>query len=478
MHQFEFANDYNLAVGLHWKSSKKKSGIPEDWAERYNATRALYVNSLEKISYGVVENSAANIEVPKDTLSLAALLAQSYKSSLWLIELPKAEKNSTPIYWGGLISDGVPEVDVFSESLEDILESINSILDDEVEALLNVDSPILYRYLPSVKLDNSSEYNEISDQRKWRNNEFDLDDLNDVLLNKKVRNKAKISGLKQGIDLSALMEPRNIIKTFMMVIMLLVLGYILGVFEDEEVQAIINYSNPTLRTEPVVNIKDETTRVVVSKMSQETPGIRRDWAVFYRDKYKELPSFVYGYKKTHMGCDLGVMRCEFTYTGGDNYSDLDPALVQLRPLFDDISFTTDGKNIHGIFRIDKTLLYSGQHVIEDLPIFDYGRAITAKSIKLTKSRPGLTMNTTSAAKMEIDFKKENISPDPDIEISYMIIGWAADGLYGHQFDVVLDNLNSKFISITGMSMKTDNGMDRFTVKGAYLLRAIDSENKK
>ncbi|MEY8198507.1 MAG: hypothetical protein RPS47_04645 [Colwellia sp.] len=473
---FQFThNGHDIVIGLIWESSSKKSELSSDFSERHNSDRSVLVKGDSRVSWGVVKNSKVNDDLPKDCVSLAAIQAQQFKSSAWLIALPQKEKNSIPQYWGCLISDGVPEIEVVNEDIDKVVHLLNTLLDDEVEDVINVDSPILYTDLPLVTMSSSSNWEEFLGQRKWRQSEYEIDDLSDLLLNRNFRAVSQIGGISRGLDFSRFGSRENITRISFLVFAMVSITYVFGGFSDSEISPILEYTSPVQRSQPVIDISNETKRVVSEKLAPELLGIRRGWALNKRNTYLRLPGYSYGYRKSHMACAIIQMRCEYTFKADENYSDLNRALDKLSPYFENITFSTDGKNITGLIKIDYESLYTKVQLVEDLPVFDSGREITSKSIMLTKSRPGLTMNTTNAELMQVDFKKRKITPDPNVEIRYMIIGWAASGSYKHQIDVVTSALKSKYISINSISIQSENGQTSFNLRGSYLMRINDGE---
>jgi len=468
---FEFTHDdHEIVVGLNWQSATKKGDLSADWAETNNSDRSVIAKGTGRYSWGVVKHSKSNDELSKDCMSLAIIQALQYKSSAWVIELPKPDKNSAPQYWGCLISEGVPEFEVVNEDVKEVVRLLNELLDDEVENIISVDSPILFSYLPSINLEGCEGWEEFLLQRNWRQTNYEYDELSDLLLNSGFRSQARIGGASTGFDYRILLTRDAITKISFVLFLIVASGYFFGGFNKDELAPILQYASPVKNTGPVINIQDETRKIVSANIAGEILGINRKWALKNRAKFWELPSYSYGYRKSHMTCTLLQRRCEYTYKANENYSDLDKALDKLALYFEAVTFSTDGKNIFGGTSIQMEDLYTKQHTIEELPPFDSGREITSKSIMLSKSRPGLTMNTTNAELMQVDFKKKKISPDPTVATKYMIIGWAATGSYDHQVDTVLDNLTSKYISINSISIQTENGQTSFNLRGSYLMR--------
>jgi hypothetical protein len=446
---------FNLVSGLRWKSATDSTKLDKNiWLDEYLAKRGIECFSEGRYSVGVAEDSMENDWLPAKCLSLAAVCATEYLNAVFLM---KFQSEGEVLYWGAIINKGVPERDVTSENLSDVIDPIISKLSDTVSGVLINTNPILALNFSEDEQLESDELIRLLAVKEFNKQEFNYGDLLDVLngLRGKVGALRILKG--SGFDASyfkGFQFTKEIVLILVIIIGLSGLGlFFSGVFESEPeydpFSMIKSRSQADIIAEENLR-RSVTQRKVAKSIKDQLIGMRGLWLKPAVKKWEKATSYAGGYSKVSLVCNLAAAMCEARYIPGSSYSDFNLALGILKKEYKEVVFTMNGEEIIGSYDIDKDLLFLSTYLVPDLPEFDRGQNLIGPMREISYSRPGMVSQLSLGEVVTVKLDK---GYSGDVPFSFILVGWTASGEYLHQLDTVLNTFGKDFVTFNHLRVE-------------------------
>jgi hypothetical protein len=464
---------FNLVSGLRWKSATNSSKLDKDiWLDEYLAKRGIECFSDGRYSVGVAEDSVESDWLPAKCLSLAAVCATEYLNAVFLM---KFQTEGEVLYWGAIINKGVPERDVTSENLRDVIDPIISKLSDTVSGVLVNTNPILALNFSEDEQLESDELIKLLAVKEFNKQKFDYDDLLAVL-NGLTGKTGALKILKgSGFDVSYFKDFQFNKDTILIIFMIFGLSglglFYSGAFESE--QEYDPFAEMQSRSQAEIMAEEnlrrsDTQRKVSKSIKDQLIGMKGRWLKPAIKEWDKASSYAGGYSKVSLVCNLATAMCDARYIPGSSYSDFNLALKILKKEYKGIVFTMNGEEIIGSFDIDKNSLFLSTYLVPDLPEFDRGQNLIGPMRKLSHSRPGMVSQLSAGEVVTVKMEK---GYSGDVPFSFVLIGWTASGDYLHQLDTVLDTFGKDFVTFNHLRVEYNkDGSKSFTTTGAYLMQ--------
>lgn len=467
--------DKSVLLSLRWHTASAKKTLQADaWLERYSADRAIYLTSEKKVSIGVVENTSHDDSlVPRKAYSLAAMFASRYENAVIILEFPTSDGS---LYWGCIISNGVPEMDYASATIDLVMAPIASRLDDSIAKLLSVPTPtmvIQHKLEPGI----SSYWDEVKELRSWRLESISLDEIGDMLSSNSTLHSSIIRGSSSNLleEIKAL--PKETIKNIIYIFLIIIIGYfgldMLGVIGEKTKDTFENYAPQKPAEEIQADLKPVYENAIRLAMSKEMIGANNEWVFAMRSRFADSSNFVSGYTKQSITCSMTTRDCSMIYKAEGTFSNLIDAVETFsKDTRNKVLFDVKGQIIRVVYPIPTNLFATRPILITDLPPFDLGIQLINGAVNLSKERPGLVVAVNAASMVEVSPEDKSLSMKlSPVEYKYVIAGWSADGTYLHQMDVVINTIQNNFLTTNTLKITRNSGEYSFVLNGGYLMQS-------
>ena len=475
-----------VSFGLRWfsKTSKNKLDV-DDLKQKYAANRILIVESKTRASIGLVQNSPAN---SKQTVVGAAAIARMMPNGVAVVRLGDAEipEMDTVKWWTVVCRNGVPEMDIISDDVEESLRILTKRLSDPVSKILhgvrfgfesNAHESVEHA-IQDIKRVTGSDVE--STEFSWvrfcdRLSALRGGDLRTRLAKPSLfQTVFTVEGIKDFfLDLDR--EKKIVIAAVVLALIFLVRQAWVFFSSQEEVYVPRPVAVAPPIEKKVDNVVDQATQYISSTLRDHLVGVGGGWVDTAVTWYHSLPDLTHGYKKSKLECSVASGECTVIYLGS-SYSDFSEGLADIERLFQSITFVSDGSKIVGKQPIDKESVVVPDGVIRvaDLPAFNRGRTLIESILPVSKARPGLSMSVESAQTIQILPIDVPITIPGDMLSKFVVVGWNASGEYLHQLPVALAAVDLPYTPVRYLSV--DQGS--FTIKGGHLTQSENMESKQ
>lgn len=462
---------------MHWRSASSMDRIDKDsWVEENDANYTYTCDGgMNRYSFGVCR---IDDDINKSKrYSLAALCTQEYLNAVLILKLTLDENS---VYWGCIIQNGVPELDVIHENINDTANSIYNLLEDDVSKVLNVSNPIFATNISDENLNDYDAVVSLLDIKNFNKNIFEIDDL--ILLMSASSRYGVLKSANPNILASISQLPlRDVLAVIICLIVIFSVIWFIFFNKEESivtnniVNPIANLANQNNQQHQmkIIEERNEAERKVSKAILDQRIGITGKWVFFILDKVRNWPDYIGGYKKRKLVCSLAAGKCSVEYINLGDYKNFALAYESLNKL-GDVFFDQKGNKLTVDHAIERSLLSFVEYDINQLPIFDAGKSIIPIMNDIELSSLDLSMQINAGEIIVVDLGK---SYSGDVYNKFSSIGWSSIGRNSYQITTVINKLNAIMVSYNHLEVAwSDSGESPFTLTGSYLMQA-DEEIK-